>query len=82
MRGETVGITFPGESHEYRVARERLLEQEIELRRTMEAVAAERRDLPPGGAVPEDYVFQGAGADGSRPTGGCRSSSRPARTRS
>ena len=24
-----------------------------------------RRELPPGGAVPEDYVFQGAGADGA-----------------
>jgi predicted dithiol-disulfide oxidoreductase (DUF899 family) len=33
----------------------------------MEAVAAARRELPPGGAVPEDYVFQGAGAD-STPT--------------
>ena len=31
----------------------------------MEAVAAARRELPPGGAVPEDYVFQGAGADGA-----------------
>ena len=34
----------------------------------MEAVAASRRRLPPGGIVPEDYVFQGAGADGT-PTG-------------
>lgn len=60
-----MGITFPGESQEYRAARERLLEREIELRRLTEAVAAERRDLPPGGPVPEDYVFQGAGADGA-----------------
>jgi predicted dithiol-disulfide oxidoreductase (DUF899 family) len=29
----------------------------------MEAVAAARRALPPGGVVREDYVFQGAGAD-------------------
>jgi predicted dithiol-disulfide oxidoreductase (DUF899 family) len=57
-------IVFPGESTEYRAARDRLLEREIELRRTMEAVAAARRQLPPGGAVPEDYVFQGAGAAG------------------
>jgi predicted dithiol-disulfide oxidoreductase (DUF899 family) len=28
-------------------------------------VAAERRALPPGGQVPEDYVFQGAGPDGA-----------------
>jgi predicted dithiol-disulfide oxidoreductase (DUF899 family) len=34
----------------------------------MEAVAAARRELPPGGVVPQDYVFQGAAADGS-PTG-------------
>jgi predicted dithiol-disulfide oxidoreductase (DUF899 family) len=60
-----MGITFPGESPEYRAARDRLLEREIELRRAMEAVAAARRELPPGGAVPEDYVFQGPGADGS-----------------
>ena len=31
----------------------------------MEAVAAERRKLPPGGPVPQDYIFQGAGKDGS-----------------
>jgi predicted dithiol-disulfide oxidoreductase (DUF899 family) len=60
-----VSLTFPGESAEYRAARDRLLEQEIELRRAMEAVAAARRELPPGGVVPEDYVFQGAAADGS-----------------
>ena len=59
-----MSITFPGESAGYRAARDRLLEQEIELRRTMEEVAAARRRLPPGGAVPEDYVFQGAGAGG------------------
>jgi predicted dithiol-disulfide oxidoreductase (DUF899 family) len=64
MRGGIMGITFPGESPEYRAARGRLLEQEIELRRAMEAVAAARRELPPGGVVPEDYVFEGAGADG------------------
>jgi predicted dithiol-disulfide oxidoreductase (DUF899 family) len=60
-----MNVTFPGESAEYRAARERLLEREIELRREMEAVAAARRELPPGGVVPADYVFQGAGADGS-----------------
>jgi predicted dithiol-disulfide oxidoreductase (DUF899 family) len=31
----------------------------------MEAVAAERRGLPPGGEVPEDYAFQGEGPDGN-----------------
>ena len=63
-----MSTTFPGESAEYRAARARLLEQEIDLRRAMEAVAAARRKLPPGGLVPEDYVFQGRGADGPRPT--------------
>ena len=52
-----MGITFPGESAGYRAARDRLLEQEIELRRAMEDVAVARRALPPGGVVPEDYVF-------------------------
>jgi predicted dithiol-disulfide oxidoreductase (DUF899 family) len=60
-----MSVTFPGESAEYRAARDRLLVQEIELRRAMEAVAAARRELPPGGVVPEDYVFQGAGAHGA-----------------
>src|SRR5579859_1269398 len=64
-RGEAVDIKFPGESAEYRAARDRLLEREIELRRSMEAIAAARRGLPPGGRVEVDYVFQGAGADGA-----------------
>lgn len=55
---------FPNESPEYRAARDRLLEKEIELRRQMEAVAEERRKLPPGGMLKEDYVFDGLGADG------------------
>jgi predicted dithiol-disulfide oxidoreductase (DUF899 family) len=60
-----MGAAFPGESAEYRVARDRLLEREVQLRRAMEAVAAARRELPPGGPVPEDYVFRGAGPDGN-----------------
>ena len=60
-----MSVRFPGESTEYRAARDRLLDQEIELRRAMEAVAAARRRLPPGGVVPEDYVFQGAGTAGA-----------------
>jgi predicted dithiol-disulfide oxidoreductase (DUF899 family) len=58
-----MGIAFPGESAEYRTARDRLLEQEVELRRAMEELAAARRALPLGGEVPEDYVFQGALGD-------------------
>ena len=60
-----MGITFPRESAEYRAARDGLLEQEIELRRVMERVAATRRALPAGGIVPEDYTFHGVGADGA-----------------
>jgi predicted dithiol-disulfide oxidoreductase (DUF899 family) len=60
-----MGVTFPGESAEYRAERDRLLEQERELRRAVEAVAAARRATPGGGAVPEDYVFQEAGRGGA-----------------
>ena len=63
--GGPVAVAFPGESAEYRAARNRLLDQEIELRRAMEAVAEARRRLPPGGVVPEDYVFQAHGPDGA-----------------
>jgi predicted dithiol-disulfide oxidoreductase (DUF899 family) len=49
---------FPGESAEYRRDRNRLLEAESELRRATERVAAQRRALPPGGVVAEDYVFE------------------------
>jgi predicted dithiol-disulfide oxidoreductase (DUF899 family) len=48
---------FPGESEAYREARDELLEAEIALRRQEEEVAAMRRQLPPGGAIPEDYLF-------------------------
>ena len=58
-------VTFPGESPTYRAARERLLAREVELRRAMEEVAAERRALPPGGVVPTDYIFRGAGRRGA-----------------
>ena len=60
-----MSVKFPGESAEYRVARDRLLEREIGLRRFSEEVAAERRALPLGGIVPEDYIFQGEGEDGN-----------------
>jgi predicted dithiol-disulfide oxidoreductase (DUF899 family) len=46
------------------LARDRLLEAEVELRRAVERVAAQRRALPPGGAVPEDYAFEVAGGAG------------------
>jgi predicted dithiol-disulfide oxidoreductase (DUF899 family) len=60
-----MAVAFPGESAEYRAARNLLLEQEIELRRAMEAVAQARRRLPPGGVVPQDYGFHAQGPDGT-----------------
>jgi predicted dithiol-disulfide oxidoreductase (DUF899 family) len=53
-------IRFPGESSEYRRERNQLLEAEIELRRSIERVAAQRRALPQGGTIPEDYRFEEA----------------------
>jgi len=46
---------FPNESAEYRRARNALLVEEIELRRHLERVAAQRRDLPAGGEIPKDF---------------------------
>jgi len=52
-------VRFPNESAEYRAARTALLAEEIRLRRHLEAVAAQRRQLPPGGEVTGDYRFRG-----------------------
>jgi predicted dithiol-disulfide oxidoreductase (DUF899 family) len=52
-------VRFPNESKEYRIARTALLAEEIELRRHIERVAAQRRALPPGGAVSRQYRFEG-----------------------
>ncbi len=52
-------MRFRGESDDYRTARDELLHTEIELRRHIEAVAAARRALPPGGPLAEDYAFDG-----------------------
>lgn len=57
-------LDFPGETAEYRAARHELLGQEIALRRQMEAVAAARRALPPGGLIREDYAFDAIDPDG------------------
>jgi predicted dithiol-disulfide oxidoreductase (DUF899 family) len=50
-------VRFPGESAEYRAARDELLEAEIALRRQTEDVARQRRALPVGGMLKENYVF-------------------------
>jgi predicted dithiol-disulfide oxidoreductase (DUF899 family) len=65
MPGMSDDARFPGEPSEYRAARDRLLHAEIDLRRSVEAVAAARRALPPGAPVPVDYAFTEA-----RPTAG------------
>lgn len=49
---------FPGETEEYRTARDDLLAAEMELRRKIEDVAALRRKLPLGGKVAQDYAFE------------------------
>ena len=49
---------FPGESDEYRDARNKLLKAEIELRENIEKVAKLRRQLPLGGKIPRDYVVE------------------------
>ena len=51
-------VRFPNESAKYRAARTALLAEEIELRRHLERVAAQRRALPPGGEVRGDYRFE------------------------
>jgi len=56
-------IRFPGESAKYRAARDKLLKAELDLRRDLERVAALRRQLPQGGPVPQDYVFEEGSAD-------------------
>ena len=54
-------LQYPNESAEYRAARSALLDDEMALRAQIETVAARRRALPPGGEVPEDYVFERIG---------------------
>lgn len=53
-------IPFPGESDEYRRAREALLAEEIEFRRQMTRLAEQRRALPPGPVIAKNYRFKDA----------------------
>lgn len=50
---------FPGEDESYTKARKSLLAEEIDLRRKMTRVAAQRRALPPGPLM-KDYRFKDA----------------------
>src|SRR5262245_17310533 len=52
-------IRILNESAAYRAARTALLIEEIELRRHIERVAAQRRALPPGAPVTGNYQFEG-----------------------
>ena len=53
-------LRYPNESREYRDARDSLLKDEQELIDKVKAVAEKRRQLPLGGELKEDYVFQWA----------------------
>jgi predicted dithiol-disulfide oxidoreductase (DUF899 family) len=46
---------YPNESAAYRAARNWLLAEEIELRRHIERVSEQRRELPLGGAIAKDF---------------------------
>jgi len=51
---------FPGESAEFRKAREDLLAEEIELRRHIARIAEQRQAMPPGPLIAKDYRFKDA----------------------
>ncbi len=51
-------IRYPGETADYRKARDRLLAAEIELEKRLQQVSDMRRALPVGGQVTQDYVFR------------------------
>jgi len=53
-------LRYPNESREYRDARDSLLKDEQELIDKVKSVAERRRNLPPGGQLKENYVFQWA----------------------
>jgi predicted dithiol-disulfide oxidoreductase (DUF899 family) len=60
--GTTHAFRFSSESPEYRHARDRLLQAELDLVKQVDAVARMRQRLPLGGAAP-DYVFEEGAAD-------------------
>ena len=53
-------LRYPNETKAYRDARAALQKEEEELIAKTKAVAAKRRELPMGGELKEDYVFQWA----------------------
>lgn len=59
---------FPNETSEYRKARDELLKAEVDLRAQIERVAAMRREMPLGGLIEEDYVFDEVDDNGQAKT--------------
>ncbi len=57
---------FPGESREYRAARDALLRAEIALRQQHTSVVSLRSTLPLGGKLKQNYVFNEATGSGSK----------------
>ena len=54
---------FPNETEDYRIARNKLLSEEIALRKRTAKVAALRQQLPLGGKLKEDYLFDEGATD-------------------
>ena len=57
-------LIFPNESADYRRARDELAKAELDLKRQVDRTAELRRNLPLGGALKEDYVFEEIGKGG------------------
>ncbi len=51
-------IRYPGESTDYRAARNKLLEAEIKLEKRLQEISDMRRALPAGGPAKQNYVFR------------------------
>jgi len=58
MSGQFHEKSYPGETADYRRARDRLLAAEIDLDEKVQDVARLRRELPMGGVLAKDYVFE------------------------
>ncbi len=52
-----MSVHYPNESKTYRLARDALAKNEAALIKQVKAVARQRRALPPGGKLREDYLF-------------------------
>jgi predicted dithiol-disulfide oxidoreductase (DUF899 family) len=59
----THSFRFPGETETYRRSRNQLLQAEVDLRRRVEEVALLRRQLPLGGQMAENYIFEEGSPD-------------------